>query len=390
MSLLEHDHHDDDELDHLPWDDEDDFVSVRSGGLSILRAIVALVVLGVIGYVLYTGVRGWFEAQLDPEGEPGASLTLTIPSGATTGDIAEILEDNGVIPNSTFFRYYAQYEGEGNFQAGEYTMYENSSAAEAIEVLNAGPVPPVYNRFGVPEGLWVDEMLPRLASQLPNITEDELRTVLDSGQLSPRYRPDGVSSWEGMLFPAFYEIEDDAQAIDVLAKMSNEFARVTGELGYGAAETNLGISAYEVIIVASMVEAEAKTDADRPLIARVIYNRLQEQMSLDIDATCIYGSGERGFPLTREILDDYGSFFEPGYACRGYNQLPPTPIAAPGRASLQAAIEPAPIEKNEEGSEIRILYYVLKDREGNHLFTDNYDEFINQKNQSIAEGIFEN
>lgn len=391
MSLLEHHDYDDDDVDFLPWEDEDDFVRVRNSGFRVIRAVIALVILIVIGYLLYSGIRNWFEVQLDPEGEPGEPVTLFIRSGSTTGDIAELLEENEIIPNSTFFRYYAEWKNEGNFQAGEYTLNVNSSAAEAIEVLNEGPVPPVYNTFGVPEGLWVDEMLPRIAEQLPNVTEAELRAVLASNQIEPRYRPDGVNSWEGLLFPAFYEIEDDADAVDVLAKMSNEFARVTGELGYGAAETQLDLSAYEVIIVASMVEAEAKTDADRPLIARVIYNRLQAQMALGIDATCIYGAGERGFPLTEEILFNYGDFFDAGYDCRTRLELPPTPIAAPGRASLAAAIDPAPVEIDpESGSEIRLLWYVLKDREGNHLFTDKYDDFVNQKNKSIEEGIFEN
>ena len=373
VSMLER--HDSDEAEDLDWEDEDDFVTVRPGRYRILRAVIALVVLAAIGWYLYNGVRGWFESQLDPEGPPGAAVMVIIPNGATTGDIAELLEANEIVPNSTFFRYYAEWKGEGNFQAGEYLLNANSSAEEAIATLNLGPIPPVYARFGVPEGLWTSEMLPRIADQLPAISARDLQAVLDSGQIEPRYRPDGETSWEGLLFPAFYEIRDDAEPIEVLAKMSNEFARVTGELGYGAAETKLGMSAYEVIIVASMVESEAKVEEDRAKIARVIYNNLQQQTSLGIDATCIYGTGERGFELTREILDD----IEHPYACRKNPDLPPTPIAAPGRASLEAAIDPA------DGD---WLYYVLKDAEGHHLFTADYDEFVNQKNLSIEQGIF--
>ena len=373
------DYNDDDEVEYLDWDDEDDFVAVRPGGLRALRVVVALTVLAAIGWYLYTGVRGWFESQLDPAGEPGVAVTVELPLGASTGDIAEILENNGIIPNSTFFRYYAEWKGEGNFQAGEYSMRENSSADDAIEILNAGPIPPVYNRFGVPEGLWLAEMLPRIADQLPNITVEQLQAVLASGQLEPRYRPDGVDTWEGLLFPAFYEIEDDAEPIEVLAKMNNEFARVTGELGYGAAETQLNRSAYEVIIVASKVEAEAKTDGDRPRIARVIYNRLREQMSLDIDATCIYGSGDRQIELTVEFMNEGAGEF----ACRNNAELPPWPITTPSQASLEAAINPA------EGTEAEgWLFYVLKDAQGNHFFTDDFDAFNEQKQLSQEQGLF--
>ncbi len=373
------DYHDDDEVEYLDWDDEDDFVTVRPSGFRALRAIIALVVLVAIGWFLYTGVRDWFSSQLDPEGEPGAQVVLTVPTGATTGDIAEILEREGVVPNSTFFRYYAEWNGEGNFQAGEYTLQENSSAEEAIAVLNEGPVPPVFNTFGVPEGLWLNEMLPRIADQLPTITVEELQAVLDSGQLEPRYRPAGETSWEGLLFPAFYEVEDDAEPIEILAKMNDEFARVTGALGYGAAETQLGLSAYEVIIVASMVEAEAKTDEDRSRIARVIYNRLREQMSLDIDATCIYGSGDRRIELTTEFMNNGAGEF----ACRNYSSLPPRPISTPSRASLEAAIAPS----EEEGADLW-LFYVLKDAEGNHFFTDDFDAFNEQKRLSQEQGLF--
>ena len=148
----------------------------------------------------------------------------------------------------------------------------------------------------------------------------------------------------------------------------------------GAAETQLGRSAYEVIIVASMVEAEAKTDADRPRIARVIYNRLREQMSIDIDATCIYGYGDRRINLNEQDLTQTPT---PGFACRNNPSLPPSPISAPGRASLEAAINPS----EEPGAEDWV-WYVLKDADGNHLFTESYDDFLEQKARSQEQGLF--
>lgn len=365
----------DDDLEQLDWEDDDDFVTVRPGGFRVLRAVLVLAVLLFFSYYVYTGVRGWFESQLDPGGEQGEPVTFIVPAGASTGDIAEILEANEVVPNSTFFRYYVEWKSEGNFQAGEYSVPTNSSVREAIDVLAIGPEPPVFNRFGVPEGLWLDEMLPRLAEQLPNVSEIELREVLDSGQLEPRYRPPGQASWEGLLFPAFYEIEDDATAREVLAKMNDEFSRVTGELGYGAAETQLDLSAYEVVIIASMIEAEAKTDGDRPKIARVIYNRLREQRPLDIDATCIYGSGDRRIELTTEFMNTGAE----QYACRNFAGLPPTPISSPSKASLEAAINPA------DGP---WMFYVLADEQGNHKFTETLDEHNKAVAEAKEKGLF--
>jgi UPF0755 protein len=155
--------------------------------------------------------------------------------------------------------------------------------------------------------------------------------------------------------------------------MNDEFARVTGELGYGAAEQVHDMSAYEVIIIASMVEAEAKTDGDRAKIARVIYNRLREPMRLQIDASLLYGLADRQAQLTTDVLQtdfEYNVYTRDG--------LPPTPIAAPGRASLEAAMNPA------DGD---WLFYVLADQQGNHFFTNSYDEFLEQKAISDEAGL---
>ncbi len=348
--------------DDLEWEDETEFVRARPPGLLMLRAIVAAIILAVIGYVIYSGGRSWFAAQLDPEGEPGAEVTVIVTSGSTTGEIASTLEASGVVPNSTFFRYYAEWKDAGIFQAGEYTMNENMSADEAIAVLRAGPKEIAYGEFLIPEGLWVDEILERTAAQITGVSVAELRAALDSGQVVPRYRPPFNDSWEGLLFPAKYFIEEDIEPIEVLAKMSNEFAAVTGELGYGGAERKHNLSAYEVIIVASLVEAEARTDGDRAKIARVIYNRLNEGMPLGIDASLIYGKGVRGEVPTREELDTPGPYNTRHPESRG---LPPTPIAAPGRKSLEAAMNPV------EGP---WLYYVRIDDLGNHAFATTLEE----------------
>ncbi len=344
------------------WDDEDDFVTVRRTGSRLLRvAIVLLVVVGM-GWMGYRTARSWFEAQLDPAGEPGEPLQVLVPAGATTSDIGRQLEAMDIIPNSTFFRYYARWKDEGNFQAGEYFIPLNSSASEAIAVLNGGPTPQRYTRFTVREGLWINEILPDVATQVPTVTAADLQAVLDSGRIEPRYRPPGATSWEGLLFPDTYEINVEDGAYEILLRMADEFTRVSGELGYGAAETKLGRSAYEVLIVASLVEAEAKIDSERPLVASVIYNRLREQWPLGIDATCIYGQGNRQVELTKEILNNG----EDPYNCREIVGLPPTPINSPGRASLEAAINPA---------ESEFMYYVLTDPSGAHTFAKTAEEF---------------
>ena len=334
----------------------------------MLRALVAAAVLLGIGWFIYNQARTWFAEQLDPPGEPGADVVVNVPTGASVGELSSLLEFNEVIPNSTFFRFYAQFQEFSDFQAGEYTLQANMSADEVIAALDQGPKQIEFGEFLIPEGLWINEILDRLADQIPGVTQPELQAVLDSGQLEPRYRTTENQSWEGLLFPAKYFVEADATAAEVLAKMNDEFAAVTGELGYGAAEQRHGLSAYEVIIIASLIEAEAKTDEDRPRISRVIHNRLAEGIPLGIDATIIYGKGIRGEPIFQSDLDTPGPYNTRHPESTG---LPPTPIAAPGRASLDAAMNPIPGEW---------LFYVLIDPDGSHAFANTLEEH----NENVA------
>jgi UPF0755 protein len=366
----------DDDLaaDHpFGWDDDEAAYTYRPARRRFGRVIISLAFLVLIGAVLVFGVYRWFNQQLDPPGEQGEAITVIVPPGATTADIGRLFEAEGIIPNATFFRYYAQWRGEGNFQAGEYEVPVNSSAQQAIDVLNQGPIPPVYRRFTVPEGLWIGETLETL-SQQTGVPLIEFQEALGSGQVPARYRPEGIVAFEGLLFPDTYEIEDTASAVQILNRMAEEFARVTGELGYGAAEQRLDVSAYEAVIIASLIEAEARTDQDRPKIARVIYNRLLRGEPLGIDATYIYAEGIRGRPITLEEIQTDGP-----WNLRTRPGLPPHPIALPGRASLAAAVNP------EEGDWI---WYVLADEQGNHFFTDDYSEFIRVRDESRARGLF--
>jgi UPF0755 protein len=149
-----------------------------------------------------------------------------------------------------------------------------------------------------------------------------------------------------------------------LPDASNKLAGVAG---------NRVLTPYEVVVVASMIEAEAKVPEEKPMMARVIYNRLGLGMSLGIDATVIYALGERTDQLTRSDLE-----VESPFNTRRYPGLPPTPIGSPGRASLEAALNPA------EGE---WLYYVLTDEDGRHYFTEDYDDFLRAQEESRDKGL---
>src|SRR5690606_12314463 len=130
---------------------------------------------------------------------------------------------------------------------------------------------------------------------------------------------------------------------------------------------------YEVLIVASLIEEETKVDAERGKVAQVIYNRLRQGIPLGIDATSRYEAELAG--RSREEIDFTSDC---PYNTRIRQGLPPTPIASPGRASIEAALNP------EEGPWI---FYVLEDAEGNHFFTDSNSEFLAAKERCRQNGL---
>lgn len=359
--------------------DLDHYVRIPSPSGAIRRTLLVVVALvGLVGLVV-GGAWTWLQRQLDPPGEPGEVVAIEVPQGTTSDEIATLLEEEGVIANATVFRYYLRWRGEGDFQAGEYELATNSAMDDVIGELAAGPAPLQFDRFTIPEGLTVAEIQASLADQIDGIEEPDVATALI--RLDSPWRPPTVESWEGLLFPDTYEYGEGDEAISILQGMTEQFDSVAREVGLSPAmnldpDTGapVGLTAYDYVIIASLIEEETRIPEEMPMVSRVIHNRLFVGMTLGIDATVLYARGpEREGPITDADLaidSPYNTRLNPG--------LPPTPISSPGRAALAAALDPA------EGD---WLYYVLADADGRHFFTADYDEFLEQKAASEAAGL---
>jgi UPF0755 protein len=203
--------------------------------------------------------------------------------------------------------------------------------------------------------------------------------LLLDGSLRSQFQPPEVENLEGLLFPDTYRLEEDEGAQVLLTDMVERFDQIATEAGIGDATARireatggaLEISPYQAIVVASLIEREAQVPEERPMMARVIYNRLADGTALGIDASLNYALGH---PATTESELATDS----PYNLREVAGLPPTPIAVPGRASLQAAVAPAPGEWR---------YYVLADDTGRHTFTNTYEEFLDAKAECQAAGL---
>lgn len=345
----------------------------RPWPLAARLVLIAVIIFGVLGGAAFAAYN-WVRNQIDPPGSPGQEVLVAIPQGASTNDIARILADESVVANALVARF--AWRGDGPYQAGDYQFNRNMSLSEAEAVLAAGPLVLPGKSVTLPEGLWLTDIADRLLDALPEFDEAELNSALYAGSIRSSFQPEGNISLEGLLFPDTYQVgEDDFEdEAGLVARMAEQFDEVAAELGYDQAPTRIGLTPYEVVIVASMVEEEARVSEDRAKIARVIYNRIARDMRLEIDATVLYAIQRHTAELTQADLA-----VDSPYNTRLYKGLPPTPIATPGRAALEAALNPA------EGD---WLFYVLADADGSHFFTDSYDEFLNQVNRSRAEGLF--
>jgi len=371
------------DADEGDWHDEEvaegeweHYREPRGGGCvgKLLVSLLVLVVVGAVGgYVGWS----WLQDQIDPPGEPTGEIEVEIAVGSTTEDIGQILEDHGVITSAMVWDYWTRFKGAGPFQAGFYDFQENMAFREAVEVLDGGPRPPELERVTIPEGLTVAEILPRLADPETGVegwSLEALQGALQSGEIRSQFQSPDQTSMEGLLFPDTYEIDlEETDEAGFLRRLVAETDARLAALDVEAKAAALGRSPYEILVIASLIEEESRVPEERPKVARVIYNRLEQGIPLGIDATSRYEAEISG--RDRESLD-FDS--DSPYNTRRVAGIPPTPIAAPGQASLEAALNPA------EGDWI---YYVLQDEAGNHFFTSSFSEFNQAKQECADKGL---
>jgi UPF0755 protein len=346
----------------------------RPGGrwVAVLFVLALVAALG-LGAVWAGGkVLDRFDAAPDYPGPGSGEVVVQVLPGETAAAVATTLKDNDVIASRAAFLEVANPDPRASsIQPGFYRLLKQMSAAEAFERL-LDPTARVLGRVTIPEGYTQAQTLEALAKGTEIPLEDYQAAAQDPAALGlPEYAKGNL---EGFLFPATYDVEPGMGAAEVLELMIARFSQAAETTGLAARAAELGITPYEAVIIGSLIERESRVDEELPKVARVVYNRLDQGIPLGIDAAVLYGLGRTSGGLTASDLAK-----DTPYENRRQTGLPPTPIASPGEAALTAALTPA------EGD---WLYYVLADREGNHLFTSDYDEFLQQKEKSQREGIF--
>ncbi len=345
--------------------DDRDWEQLPRRTSTLFRVVLFVACFGVVVLVSGLFVKGWVDDQLDPPGGEGDLVAIEIPQGASTNDIVRILGDEGVVANSTVFRYYLRVKDASEFQAGSYTFNANMAVWDVMDTLESGAVLQVVSTTSVtvPEGFRLSEIQTSLLTQLPRFDATELGDALATVRKPAVFSDQVLFATEGILFPDTYDVGEDNldNEAALLERMVTRFDQIAAEVGLAEGAERLGITPYQVLIIASLIEEEARADVDRAKIARVIYNRLEIGEPLGIDATIVYAlGGDRELSAADLQVDSQ-------YNTRIYAGLPPTPIASPGRKSLEAALNP------EDGD---WLFYVLteEDGPGTHTFTTNLED----------------
>jgi UPF0755 protein len=311
---------------------------------------------------------------------------FVIPKGISSGRIASILEDQGLIKSGTVFSYYLKYKKEGaGFKAGEYAMTPGITVERIIEMLNNGEiVNPDTFTFTVTEGLTITE----IADIIGNLGQVDRTKFLElankptllqpvEGMVIPAFvqqipEKDGMKfRLEGYLFPETYEMLTESNSEDIIMRLLQELSKKLSTLPENwtdQLEKN-GISFHELMTIASLVEREVVLDEERAMVAGVIYNRLEKKMALQIDATVQYALDKH---KERLLIEDtkkespYNTYLNAG--------LPPGPIASPSISAIKAALYP---------EETKFFYYVTKkDGTNGHLFAETYKQHL--KNIDIS------
>jgi len=339
--------------------------AVNNKFINKINLVIILLVIPLLSFYLVSCslFRGE-EKEIVPA---GVEVEFEIKEGMTLKEIASLLEEKGIIDNAFLFRLFVEQRGkEKSLIPGIYTLETNSEYEKVLDKIVAGP-PVVTYKFIIPEGFTVKQIIESVAQEIPFIEYKDMEEAVDIGNYSYSYLED-ASSLEGFLFPKTYEVTIDYSTRNIIEMMLAQYQFETESLDYSFAE-NKGLSHYDVLKIASLIEREAYVPEERALISAVIHNRLDINMKLDIDATLCYILDKWDEDLTnedKEIDSPYNTYM--------YAGLPPTPICNPGLASIEAALNPADVD---------FLYYVVDDPvKHTHHFSIDYEEHTRVQNNT--------
>jgi UPF0755 protein len=327
----------------------------RRSAAAFLVIVLVFALLGGGAWYGYGKVKSFFTAP-DYTGGGAGEVSVQVEQGDTATDIANLLYEKGVVKSAKAFTNAAEDDPNSQtLQPGTYTLRKQMKASLALALM-LDPSSRSVKRFTIPEGLSAKQVYERLSKQTGFPVADFQAAAKDANAL-------GLPPWaggnvEGFLFPDTYDLEKNDTAATIIKTMVDRMLKVLAEDDFVALAEKGNLTPQEALIVASLVEGEGIPD-DFSKIARVVYNRIKANMPLEFDSTTNYGRELAGQPRKNRFA--YNELRDPNNKYRTHDKrgLPPTPIANPGKAALDAAVSPA------DGD---WLFFVLIDKAGHSAF----------------------
>jgi UPF0755 protein len=247
---------------------------------AVLGVLLVLGILGVI-FVIYSGATG------DEDG-PEESAMVRVVRGDTLSGVAAKLEKAGVIESAFVFEVQARYEGYGTeLKTGRYTFRPGQDSAEILHELTVGQAAPTIT-VTIPEGLTIEETAGTVAAD-SSVTAPAFEEAARRTDYGYAFLDDSdIRTTEGYLFPAKYDFEKGVTAGQIVDRLLEQYLLETQDIDFAEAKKRLDLTEDQVVTVASLIEKEAASPKEKPLIASVIYNRMRKDMPLQIDATIQY------------------------------------------------------------------------------------------------------
>jgi peptidoglycan lytic transglycosylase G len=326
------------------------------------RRILALALILVGALVAWFLIAFFQPPPFDPGNGTGEAI-VTVPEGASAGEVADLLTKQDVVSNGTLFEWRLKLAGKsGDILPGRYVLAHNMSYSTAIDRLTSsgGQV-----TVTIPEGEARDQIAPQVKDL--GLSGDYLAATKSFKGFDPnKYGASDPKSLEGFLFPATYQVDPGSSVDQLVSEQLQAFKQNIAGVNMSYAKSK-NLTVYDVLTIASMIDKEVMVPSERPLVAAVIYNRLHRGMPLGIDATTRYEFHNYTGDITESQLKSPSP-----YNTRINAGLTPTPIGNPGLDAIKAAAHPA---------KVNYLYYVLKaNGNGQHCFTASGSEF----NQLVA------
>jgi uncharacterized YceG family protein len=343
----------------------------RRGGFfgALLRHPFRIIAL-IVAVIILLFLNAFFQPF---HGDGHGRVAVTIPKGSSVGEVGDLLEKRGVISGgmfvsgSTFFQARVTLAGKrSDLFAGKFVMQKDMSYGDAINQLSKEPEPEEQAKPGIVTVTIPEGQSRPITAQLvkeDGIKGSYMKATKKSKYLDPaEYGGKGAKDLEGFLFPDTWEYKTKHPVKYLVRLQLEDFKKKIKKVNMKYAKSK-NLTVYDVVTIASMIEREAGVPKQRKLVASVIYNRLHEGMTLGIDSTIRFATGNYEKPLTQSELES-----ESPYNTRNHAGLPPGPINSPGLAAIQAAAHPA---------KTKFLFYVTDPNSCNELtFSKTEDEFF--------------